>query len=88
MHNLAEITIGESVDSAATSLQHIGESSSLIPISISTNRLLPSLVQVPNRIHNAIPSTIFEDMFIRKERRKHHHNHVLVEIQRTIIKVP
>ncbi|CAN6554949.1 unnamed protein product [Malus baccata var. baccata] len=52
MHNLAKSTIGESVDSAATSLQHIGESSNPIPIPISTNRLLPSLVQVPNRIHN------------------------------------
>ncbi|KAM2824781.1 hypothetical protein COP1_034651 [Malus domestica] len=52
MHNLAENTIGKSVDSAATSFHHIGESSSPIPIPISTNRLLPSLVQVPNRIHN------------------------------------
>ncbi|KAM1718126.1 hypothetical protein ACFX11_025879 [Malus domestica] len=51
-YNLAESTIGESVDDAATSFQHIGESSSPIPIPISTNRLLPSLVQVPNRIHN------------------------------------
>ncbi|KAM1811201.1 hypothetical protein ACFX12_027871 [Malus domestica] len=50
MHSLAENTIGESVDSAATSFQHIGESSSPIPIPISTNRLLPSLVQVTNRI--------------------------------------
>ncbi|KAM1645458.1 hypothetical protein COP1_006946 [Malus domestica] len=31
---------------------NIGESFSPIPIPISTNRLLPSLVQVPNRIHN------------------------------------
>ncbi|KAM1365516.1 hypothetical protein ACFX2F_043928 [Malus domestica] len=44
MHNLAESTIEESVDIAATLLQHIGEPSSPISIPISTNRLLPSLV--------------------------------------------
>ena len=49
MHNLAESTIEESVD-IATSLQHIGEPSSPISIPISTNRLLPCMVQVPNRI--------------------------------------
>ncbi|KAM1143328.1 hypothetical protein ACFX14_032156 [Malus domestica] len=36
------------VDSAAISLQHIGTSPNLISIPISTNRLLPSMVQVPN----------------------------------------
>ncbi|KAM2141367.1 hypothetical protein ACFX1Q_007650 [Malus domestica] len=50
MHNLAENTIGKSVDSVATSFQHIGESFSPIPNPISNNRLLPSLVQIPNRI--------------------------------------
>ncbi|KAM1776941.1 hypothetical protein ACFX11_043672 [Malus domestica] len=50
MHNLAESTFGKSVDSAATSLQHIGKPPIPISIPISTNRLLPCMVQVPNRI--------------------------------------
>ncbi|KAM2372455.1 hypothetical protein ACFX1X_047174 [Malus domestica] len=50
MHNLAESTFGKSVDSAATSLQHIGKPPIPILIPISTNRLLPCIVQVPNRI--------------------------------------
>ena len=48
--NLAESTPHALVDSAATSLQKIGEPPSPISIPISTNRLLPSLVQVPNRM--------------------------------------
>ncbi|KAB2631069.1 hypothetical protein D8674_008588 [Pyrus ussuriensis x Pyrus communis] len=35
----------------------------------------------------ATSSTNFEGMLLRKERRKHHHNQVLVEIQNTIFKV-
>ncbi|KAM2471698.1 hypothetical protein ACFX1W_046937 [Malus domestica] len=50
MHNLAKSTFGKSVDSAATSLQHIGKPPIPISIPISTNRLLPCMVQVPNRI--------------------------------------
>ncbi|CAN6566292.1 unnamed protein product [Malus baccata var. baccata] len=50
MHNLAESTFGKSVYSAVTSLQHIGKPPILISIPISTNRLLPCMVQVPNRI--------------------------------------
>ncbi|CAN6712690.1 unnamed protein product [Malus baccata var. baccata] len=50
MHNLAESTFGKSVDSAATSLQHIGKPPIPSSIPISTNRLLPCMVQVPNRI--------------------------------------
>ncbi|RXI03356.1 hypothetical protein DVH24_004008 [Malus domestica] len=50
MHNLAEGTFGKYVDSAATSLQHIGKPSISISIPISTNRLLPCMVQVHNRI--------------------------------------
>ncbi|KAM2188725.1 hypothetical protein ACFX1R_032230 [Malus domestica] len=41
------------VDSAATSLQHIGMSPNPISIPISTNRLLPSMVQVPNRMQGS-----------------------------------
>ncbi|CAN6712673.1 unnamed protein product [Malus baccata var. baccata] len=41
------------VDSAATSLQHIGTSPNPISIPISTNRLLPSMVQVPNRMQGS-----------------------------------
>ncbi|KAM2897632.1 hypothetical protein COP2_007254 [Malus domestica] len=46
-----ERTTSEIVNSVATfesSSQYIGEPPIPIPISISTNRLLPSLVQVPN----------------------------------------
>ncbi|KAM1787822.1 hypothetical protein ACFX11_038185 [Malus domestica] len=43
MHNLAESTFGKSVDSAATSLQHIGKPTIPISIPISTNRLLPCM---------------------------------------------
>ncbi|KAM0959792.1 hypothetical protein ACFX2C_024899 [Malus domestica] len=50
MHNLAERTFGKSVDSVASSLQHIGKPPIPISILISTNRLLPCMVQVPNRI--------------------------------------
>ncbi|KAM1986987.1 hypothetical protein ACFX15_034309 [Malus domestica] len=50
MHNLAESTFGKSVDSAATSLEHISKPPISISIPISTNRLLPCMVQVPNRI--------------------------------------
>ncbi|KAM1588426.1 hypothetical protein ACFX10_027443 [Malus domestica] len=53
--NLAKSIPNEFVDSAATfepSSQYIGEPSIPIPIPISTNRLLPSLVQVPNRIQD------------------------------------
>ena len=41
------------VDSAGTSLQHIGTSPNPISIPISTNRLLPSLVQVPNQMQGS-----------------------------------
>ncbi|KAM1224911.1 hypothetical protein ACFX2G_044693 [Malus domestica] len=41
------------VDSAATSLQHIGTSPNPISIPISTNKLLPSMVQVPNRMQGS-----------------------------------
>ncbi|KAM1861424.1 hypothetical protein ACFX13_013493 [Malus domestica] len=41
------------VDSAATSLQHIGTSPNPISIPISTNRLLPSMVQVSNRMQGS-----------------------------------
>ncbi|XP_050147260.1 uncharacterized protein LOC126622501 [Malus sylvestris] len=50
IHNLAESTPCLSVDSVITSLQHIGKPPPPIPIHISTNRLLPCKVQVPNRI--------------------------------------
>ena len=49
----AESTTSEIIDSDATfesSSQYIGEAPIPIPIPISTNRLLPSLVQVPNKI--------------------------------------
>ncbi|KAM2775717.1 hypothetical protein COP1_020428 [Malus domestica] len=51
--NQAERTTFEIVDNAATfesSSQYIDEPPIPIPIPISTNRLLPFLVQVPNRI--------------------------------------
>ncbi|KAM1940749.1 hypothetical protein ACFX13_028415 [Malus domestica] len=48
--NLAETIPCESVQCAATSLQHMGEPSSPISIPISNNRLLPWLVQVPRCI--------------------------------------
>ncbi|KAM1412535.1 hypothetical protein ACFXTO_025253 [Malus domestica] len=48
--NLAERTPCASVNSTAISLQYIGKPPTPIPIPISTNRLLPPLVQVPNRI--------------------------------------
>ncbi|KAM1329134.1 hypothetical protein ACFX2F_013332 [Malus domestica] len=48
--NLAESTPCASVDNAAISLHHIGEPPLPIPIPISNNRLLPCMVQVPNRI--------------------------------------
>ncbi|KAM2374851.1 hypothetical protein ACFXTH_043706 [Malus domestica] len=48
--NLAENTPCASADCAATSSQHIGEQPIPIPIPISNTRLLPPLVQVPNRI--------------------------------------
>ncbi|CAN6725538.1 unnamed protein product [Malus baccata var. baccata] len=41
------------VDSAATSLQHIGTSPNPISIPISTKRLFPSMVQVPNRMQGS-----------------------------------
>ncbi|KAM1275630.1 hypothetical protein ACFX2H_025241 [Malus domestica] len=49
----AKRTTSEIVDNAATfesSSQYIGKPPIPFPIPISTNRLLPSLVQVPNRI--------------------------------------
>ncbi|KAM1815789.1 hypothetical protein ACFX12_000265 [Malus domestica] len=48
--NLAEGTPHAFVDYAATSLQHIGRPPIPISIPISTNRLLPGMMQVPNRI--------------------------------------
>ncbi|CAN6718841.1 unnamed protein product [Malus baccata var. baccata] len=48
--NLAENTPHAFVDCAAISLQHIGKLPIPISIPISTNRLLPYMVQVPNRI--------------------------------------
>ncbi|KAM1493817.1 hypothetical protein ACFX10_025546 [Malus domestica] len=48
--NLAESIPCASIQCAATSLQHMGEPSSPISIPISNNRLLPSLVQVLNRM--------------------------------------
>ncbi|KAM0963703.1 hypothetical protein EV1_022546 [Malus domestica] len=48
--NLVERTPCASIDSAAISLQYIGKPPTPIPIPISTNRLLPHLVQVPNQI--------------------------------------
>ena len=48
--NLAENTPFEVVGSAATSLQPIGKPPTPIPIPISNNRLLPSVVQVSNRV--------------------------------------
>ncbi|KAM2100605.1 hypothetical protein ACFX1T_027733 [Malus domestica] len=53
--NLAESTSHAFVDSAATfepSLQYISEPPIPIPIPISTNRFLPSVVQVPNQIQD------------------------------------
>ena len=50
MPKLAENTMDGNVDSVATSSQYIGKPPTPIPIHISINRLLPSLVQVPNRI--------------------------------------
>ncbi|KAM2282770.1 hypothetical protein ACFXTI_031955 [Malus domestica] len=51
--NLAERNPCAFVDSAATSLQHIGTSPNPISIPISTNRLLPSMVQVPNQMQGS-----------------------------------
>ncbi|KAM1331182.1 hypothetical protein PS2_043370 [Malus domestica] len=48
--NLVKSTPCASVDSAATSLQHIGDPSPPIHSHISTNRFLPCMVQVPNQI--------------------------------------
>ncbi|CAN6712738.1 unnamed protein product [Malus baccata var. baccata] len=48
--NLAESTPHAFVDCAAASLPNIGKPPIPISIPISTNRLLPSLVQVPNRM--------------------------------------
>ncbi|CAN6707354.1 unnamed protein product [Malus baccata var. baccata] len=48
--NLAENTPHAFVDCATISLQHIGKLPIPISIPISTNRLLPCMVQVPNRI--------------------------------------
>ncbi|CAN6580969.1 unnamed protein product [Malus baccata var. baccata] len=48
--NLAENTPHAFVDCVAISLQHIGKLPIPISIPISTNRLLPCMVQVPNRI--------------------------------------
>ncbi|CAN6544191.1 unnamed protein product [Malus baccata var. baccata] len=48
--NLAESTPHAFVDCAAASLPNIGKTPIPISIPISTNRLLPSLVQVPNRM--------------------------------------
>ena len=48
--DLAESTPCAFVHNAATSTPPIGKSPTPIPIPISTNRLLPSVVQVPNQI--------------------------------------
>ncbi|KAB2615214.1 hypothetical protein D8674_021802 [Pyrus ussuriensis x Pyrus communis] len=69
---------------------------SLLPIHHKKEDLeLDDEIVALNEFHSSIeiivtatPSTIFEDMLLCKERRKHHHNQVLVEIQRTIFKVP
>ncbi|KAM1951750.1 hypothetical protein ACFX15_006315 [Malus domestica] len=50
---LAESTMGKNVHTAATPSQHIGKPPSPISIPISTNRLLPSLVQVPNQMQGS-----------------------------------
>ncbi|KAM1523237.1 hypothetical protein ACFX10_013283 [Malus domestica] len=51
--NLAKSNPYALIDNAATSLQHIGTSPNLISSPISTNRLLPYLVQVPNRMQGS-----------------------------------
>ncbi|KAB2617285.1 hypothetical protein D8674_013154 [Pyrus ussuriensis x Pyrus communis] len=69
---------------------------SLLPIHHKKENLeLDDEIATLNEFHSSIKiialatsSTIFEDMLLRKKRRKHHHNQVLVEIQRTIFKVP
>ncbi|KAM1097137.1 hypothetical protein ACFX19_014831 [Malus domestica] len=50
---LAESTTGKNVHTAATPSQHIGKPPSPISIPISTNRLLPYLVQVPNLMQDS-----------------------------------
>ncbi|KAM1513234.1 hypothetical protein ACFX1Z_024686 [Malus domestica] len=50
---LAESTMGKNVHTAATPSQHIGKPPSPISIPISTNRLLPSLVQIPNQMQGS-----------------------------------
>ena len=47
---LAESTMGNNVDNAATSSQHLRKPSTPNPIPISVNRWFPPLVQVPNQI--------------------------------------
>ncbi|KAM1159061.1 hypothetical protein ACFX15_031702 [Malus domestica] len=50
---LAESTMGKNVHTAATPSQHIDKPPRPISIPISTNRLLPSLVQVPNQMQGS-----------------------------------
>ena len=70
--NLAESNPCAIVDSAATSSQYIGEPPTPIPIPISNNRLLPSLVLVPNRIQGG--GTVHVDMRKRNAKiRKDHY---------------
>ena len=56
--------MGGNVDSAATSSQYIGKPPTPIPIPISINRLLLSLVQVPNQIQ--IGRRVYVDFRKRK----------------------
>ncbi|RXH99567.1 hypothetical protein DVH24_021369 [Malus domestica] len=69
---------------------------SLLPIHhMKEDSELDDEIATLNKFHSSIEiialatsSTIFEDMLLCKERRKHHHNQVLMEIQHTIFKVP
>ena len=79
--NLAESTPSEFVDSAATfepSSQSIGEPPIPIPIPISINRLLPSLVQVPNQIQGG--GTIYYPLPFIDPMHEHFKEHVVEDI--------
>ncbi|KAB2608502.1 hypothetical protein D8674_011670 [Pyrus ussuriensis x Pyrus communis] len=58
---------------------------------VALNEFHSSLAATNSSMEIITPATsskFFEDLLLHKERRKQHHNKVLVEIQRTIFKVP
>ncbi|KAM2728888.1 hypothetical protein EV1_000336 [Malus domestica] len=63
--NLAESTPHAFVDCAAASLPNIGKPPIPISIPISTNRLLPPLVQVPNRMQSG--GEVYIDLWKHKD---------------------